>query len=231
MIIVLFLIATLCTGLSQVPAVVALGPWSMVFSIAGYGISLFSPTFKAINSVPKEWAGRFALFGMICAFAAQTLAQQPGHWHGVLLGVVTAALALLGNAFAGLAKPSDVPIVAGMVAKKKNDGPNLPPGVLGIFALIFVTAQSGCAHLPKPITDYSQCLTGDLGNQVSQILPVVEADLANGNYLGLLTDLGTRFGYGVVDCAVSVIMNNAKAGPLAPGRADVVTHGTSWLGR
>lgn len=107
--------------------------------------------------------------------------------------------------------------------------------LVALVAVIFALGCSSCAHVPPPIVDFGQCLNKDISTQVNAIITEVETDLASAQYVQLLTDLGKKLGWTIVDCAVQEVLGseNAKL-QSAPndqlGQTKVV-HAKAWLSR
>src|SRR3954447_2512709 len=93
--------------------------------------------------------------------------------------------------------------------------------LLAVAALTLSLACSSCAHVPPPIKDFGQCVTEDLGGQVAAVITEVETDLASGSFVALLTDLGKRVGFAVVDCAVSEVTTKARAQAASAPNAEL----------
>lgn len=78
-------------------------------------------------------------------------------------------------------------------------------------------------------------MNGEIGPQVAPIIAEVESALASGSWLVLLTDLGKRVGFAVVDCAVNEVLDHSRA-RLAAAPSDELSYtkivnGTDWLHR
>jgi len=104
-----------------------------------------------------------------------------------------------------------------------------------VFLIPLMACSAGCAHIPTPIKDFGSCLNNELGPQIAGIIADVESALASANYFALLTSLGRRVGFAVVDCAVLEVGQNSRARYMAaPGdrlSAVKADHADAWMSR
>lgn len=107
--------------------------------------------------------------------------------------------------------------------------------LVAAFALVALAACSSCAHIPAPIKDFGACLSKEMTPQVGAIITDVETALASGNFIAVLTTLGGRVGFAVVDCAVAEVGQNSKvkhaAAPSDQISATKADHADAWLRR
>jgi len=99
----------------------------------------------------------------------------------------------------------------------------------------FLASVPACSHIPPPIVSFGVCVNQAISGQVNAIITEVETDLASEQYLSLLTDLGKRVGWTVVDCAVQEVLGASQAkhesAPSDALSATKVAHAKAWLAR
>jgi len=101
------------------------------------------------------------------------------------------------------------------------------------FALLVALVVVGCAHVPPPVVAVGECTSQAVAPQVQAIIADISSALATGDYVAELTDIVTKVGLDVVNCAVQEVLHSLGAQrAAAPDDALLITmqaHGNGWL--